>query len=172
MTAPDDGLLEHREQFLAFLKARLRNADLAEDVLQAAYLKSLEKRGGLRKDENVVAWFYRILRNTLADHYRRARVRERTGAAAEPASDPRLERTACRCVAALVPSIKPEYAELITRVDLEGVPVQEVALRLGMTPNNASVRLHRARKALKDQVLQVCGACATHGCVDCSCRGA
>lgn len=39
-----------------------------------------------------------------------------------------------------------------------------------VTANNASVRLHRARRALKEQLLRACGACAAHGCLECSCR--
>ena len=172
MTQPLNDILEKRAQFLAFLKSRLKSEDLAEEVLQAAYVKSLEKGADLRKDESVVAWFYRILRNALVDHYRKAKTRKKALAATakdETAEDPRLEKTVCKCVSALVPTIKPEYAEVLSQVDLEGAPVQEVALRFGMSANNASVRLHRARKALRDQVIQVCGACASHGCVDCSC---
>jgi RNA polymerase sigma-70 factor (ECF subfamily) len=32
------------------------------------------------------------------------------------------------------------------------------------------VRLHRARAALKTRLEQSCGTCATHGCLDCTCR--
>lgn len=173
MAEPLKDILEKRAQFLAFLKARLKSEDLAEEVLQAAYLKSLEKSADLKDDESIVAWFYRILRNAIVDHYRKAKVHKKALAAtaqAEPAvDDPRLEKTVCKCVSALVSTIKPEFAQMIAKVDLEGAPVQEVAVQFGMTANNASVRLFRARQALRDQVVQVCGSCATHGCVDCSC---
>ena len=36
--------------------------------------------------------------------------------------------------------------------------------------NNAAVRVFRAREALRKQVARACGACATHGCVDCTCK--
>jgi RNA polymerase sigma factor (sigma-70 family) len=173
MAEPLKDILEKREQFLAFLKARLKSEDLAEEVLQAAYLKSLEKSADLKDGESIVAWFYRILRNAIVDHYRKAKVHKKALSAtakAEPAvDDAQLEKTVCKCVSALVPTIKPEFAQMIAKVDLEGAPVQEVAVQFGMTANNASVRLFRARKALRDQVVQVCGSCATHGCVDCSC---
>jgi RNA polymerase sigma factor (sigma-70 family) len=173
MTPPMKDILEKRAQFLAFLKSRLKSEDLAEEILQAAYLKSLEKSSDLKDGESVVAWFYRILRNAIVDHYRKAKVHKKALAAtaqAEPAvDDAQLEKTVCKCVSALVPTIKPEFAQMIAKVDLEGAPVHEVAVQFGMTANNASVRLFRARKALRDQVVQVCGSCAEHGCVDCSC---
>lgn len=173
MAEPFKDILEKRAQFLAFLRARLKSEDLAEEVLQAAYLKSLEKSADLKDGESIVAWFYRILRNAIVDHYRKAKVHKKALAATaktEPAvDDAQLQKTVCKCVSALVPTLKPEFAEVLWKADLEGAPVQEVAVQFGLTANNASVRLHRARKALRDQVIQVCGSCADHGCVDCSC---
>ena len=46
------------------------------------------------------------------------------------------------------------------------------AASAGITPNNAGVRLHRARRALRRQTLAFCRACAEHGCLDCSCASA
>jgi RNA polymerase sigma-70 factor (ECF subfamily) len=66
--------------------------------------------------------------------------------------------------------LKPEYAEALRRIELEGQTVQGYAAELGIQPNNAAVRVHRARQALRTRVLAACGSCAEHGCLDCSCR--
>ncbi len=66
-------------------------------------------------------------------------------------------------------TLKPEYADAIRRVDLGGVAVGAFAAHAGLTPNNAAVRLHRARAALRRQLERCCGTCATHGCLDCVC---
>ncbi|HZH03129.1 MAG TPA: sigma factor-like helix-turn-helix DNA-binding protein, partial [Myxococcaceae bacterium] len=71
----------------------------------------------------------------------------------------------------LLPGLKPEYAQMVRQVDLENRPLADVAVELGVTSNNATVRLHRARQALKKQLQRCCGSCAAHGCLDCSCRG-
>jgi RNA polymerase sigma-70 factor (ECF subfamily) len=49
--------------------------------------------------------------------------------------------------------------------------VKAFAEAAGITPNNASVRLFRAREALRQQLQRSCGTCAEHGCLDCSCGG-
>ncbi|MGZ7100373.1 MAG: RNA polymerase sigma factor, partial [Candidatus Angelobacter sp.] len=41
-----------------------------------------------------------------------------------------------------------------------------------ITAENAAVRVHRARKALRRQVELPCGTCAEHGCLDCHCQRA
>ncbi|MCP3103131.1 RNA polymerase sigma factor [Myxococcus sp. K15C18031901] len=176
----DDGdavtraLVENHRQFLSFLERRVGDKAIAEELLQSAFVKSLEK-GGALEGEGAVAWFYRLLRNALVDHYRRQAAEGRALAreaqeAQEPIEDPELRRTVCACVGALLPTLKPEYAEMVRQVDLESRPVPEVAREAGITPNNAGVRLHRARQALKNQLERSCGACAAHGCLDCTCR--
>jgi RNA polymerase sigma-70 factor (ECF subfamily) len=70
----------------------------------------------------------------------------------------------------VLPTLKPEYAEIVRLIDLEERSVNEVARQAGITPNNAAVRLHRGRKALGQGLRRSCGACAEQGCLDCSCK--
>lgn len=59
------------QKFLSFLSPRVEDRATAEDILQFAYLKAMEHGSEIRDDESTVAWFYRILRNAITDHYRR-----------------------------------------------------------------------------------------------------
>jgi RNA polymerase sigma-70 factor (ECF subfamily) len=72
-------------------------------------------------------------------------------------------------VSRLASTLKPEYENAIRRVDVDGTAVQDFAAEAGITPNNASVRVFRAREALRKQVKVSCGTCADHGCLECSC---
>jgi len=171
-----DRLVRNHREFLAFLESRVRDRAVAEDLLQAAFVKALERGGAIRDGESAVAWFYRLLRNALVDHWRRSgregRVIERGANEADTvAEDPELHWAVCRCFEGLLPTLQPAYADVLRRVDLDGRPVGEVAESLGITANNASVRLHRARQALKKSLEASCGTCATHGCLDCECGG-
>jgi RNA polymerase sigma-70 factor (ECF subfamily) len=168
-------VLAHRAQFLAFLERRLGRRETAEEILQAAYLKAVEAAGTIEREESAVAWFYRVLRNALIDRGRRLAIEARaqeawaSDLAIEGATDEPREGAACRCVEGLIPTLKPEYAEIVRRVDLGGASVPEAAGALGVTANNAAVRLHRARAALRKRLEHVCGACAEHACLDCTC---
>ena len=169
-------LVDNHARFLAFLHRRLGDRDLAEEILQQAFVKGIDRGGALQKEESAVAWFYRLLRNALADHFRRrgAERRALSAVAADAevvgvASEEELMRAVCGCVRRLVATLKPEYARAIEKVDLDGMTVPSYAAESGITANNAGVRLHRAREALRRQVEKSCGTCATHGCLDCSC---
>jgi RNA polymerase sigma-70 factor (ECF subfamily) len=122
----------------------------------------------------VIAWFYRLLRNAVVDHYRhqaaKGRALDRVRREAPRVVDEEdLHRAVCQCVLRLLPTLKPEYSDLLRRVELDGESVASAAKALGITPNNAGVRLHRARAAMSKQLRRSCGACAKHGCLDCTC---
>jgi RNA polymerase sigma-70 factor (ECF subfamily) len=76
----------------------------------------------------------------------------------------------CQCVVRPAGSLKPEYAEALQIIEIEGAPVKRYAEQKGLSPGTAAVRVFRAREALKKRVAQSCGVCAEHGCADCTCR--
>lgn len=163
----------HRE-FLAFVERRVRDKALAEDLVQEAFTKSLATIDTVENPESIRAWFYRSLRNAIVDQHRRdasvgrkldALTRELEGA--ELAAE--VDRVACQCVMKLTALLKPEYADALQQVELDGVSVKDYAERTGVTANNAAVRVFRARAALREQVRRSCGTCADHGCLDCTC---
>jgi RNA polymerase sigma factor (sigma-70 family) len=167
-------LVENRRAFLSFLERRVGHREIAEDVLHDAFARSLDKLP-LGETESAVSWFYRVLRNAVIDHYRRAGASDRALATlarqldqeAEPDLDER--NAVCRCVSRLSETLKPEYALALRRIDVDGVSVQEYAAEAGITANNAGVRVFRAREALRKRVVRWCGSCAERGCIDCTC---
>lgn len=170
-------LVEAHREFLAFLERRVESKAVAEDILQSAFARGLERGAGVQ-DEKVVAWFYRLLRNAVIDHYRRrdtsARAMEMWGRDFTEAQAPEAElrQEICHCVSGLLATLKPEYREALRIVDLEDGSLSDLAQQSTITAENAAVRVHRARKALRRQVEQACGTCAEHGCLDCHCQPA
>jgi len=166
-----------RSQYLAFVRGRVSDPDLAEDILQEALLRAFRAAPDIDDEERLAAWFYRVLRNAVVDAYRRQDVRARRVERlsddydlADPSEAD--ERDLCECFRALLPSLRPEYAAVLSAVDLEQRPAQEVADELGLTTNNLNVRRHRARRALRESLEATCRICAEHGCLDCTCETA
>jgi RNA polymerase sigma factor (sigma-70 family) len=167
-------LTENHARFLGFLERRVGSRDVAEDILQEAFVRSLDHADSLHNRESAVAWFYRVLRNALTDYFRRqesrGRALERFAAeSSEDAVDTELETVACECILSLLETLKPEYAAALRRVDLDGLSVRGYSQEAGISPSNAGVRLHRARESLRKQLVRSCGTCLTHGCFDCQC---
>jgi len=175
-----DTLLAHRRELASFLEKRVGNRADAEDILQQAFVRGVEHAGEIREGESTIAWFYRVLRNAVVDHHRRRGASNRAleafarememGSAEMPALETRA--AVCACVKRLATTLEPSYADAIQRIEVDGASVKDYAAETGITPNNAAVRVHRAREALRKQVHASCGACATHGCLECDCNPA
>jgi RNA polymerase sigma factor (sigma-70 family) len=170
-------LVDNHRAFLGFLQKRVGDPQLAEDILQDAFVKGVEKVGDVRDEESVVAWFYRMLRNAVIDHHRRHKTKTRAlddlAREVETAAEPEAEtrEAVCQCVARLARTLKPEYAEALEKVEVGGMAVKDFADAAGISRSNAAVRVFRAREALRKQVAASCGTCAHHGCLNCSCGG-
>jgi RNA polymerase sigma factor (sigma-70 family) len=169
-------LVENHRAFLRYLESRVGDRTLAEDILQDAFVKVMERPEQAPADEGVVPWFYRTLRDAAIDRFRR----QGTSARALEAfaremqhETPTAEMAAeiCACVTRLASTLKPEYAEALEEIDVAGVPVKSFAERHGLSASNAGVRVFRARESLKKRVTASCGTCAEHGCADCTCQG-
>jgi RNA polymerase sigma-70 factor (ECF subfamily) len=170
-------LIDQRRSFLQFVERQVRDRATAEDILQASYARAFSKQATLREDESATAWFYRILRNAIIDHYRHGAVEARvlepwTSEVDLPAvPEDSSHSGVCHCIGNALDSVRPAYGKILREVDLADAPhgLEMFAKKAGITSGNAAVRAHRARQALKKQLLQSCGACAETGCLDCSC---
>ena len=173
-------LTENRSLFEAFLRRRVEDDFMVQDLLQQSLVKAIQQQHSLNNEESVVPWFYRILRNIVIDYYRsqasekarRGDFLEQTQVLADdhvPSLD-EVKATVCRCLDDAISVLRPGYSDLIRRIDLAGEAVSAVAKDLQITPNNATVRLHRARQALRQTLENSCGVCSTHGCLNCTCN--
>ena len=170
-------LVEGHRQILGFLRRRLGSGEEAEEVLQMFMLRAVERSADLRDVRSVRGWLSRILATTIVDHQRRAGKRRKREEIVDPVDleqlsiepDDELEEAICNCLYKLLPTLKPEYAEVIWRIDLLEEPRDRVAASLGVSLNNITVRLHRGRQALKKRLEEMCMTCPVHGFLDCRC---
>ena len=172
-------LLKQESAFRVFLRRRVSDEAVAEDLLQQSMIRAVQSHHSIRSNESVVPWFYKILRHTLIDYYRSNATEARrndaflqelivSGDDKEPPLD-EVKSTVCACLNRLLPTLHSNYAELIRRIDLEEESPKLVAEELKISPSNLTVRLHRARQALRASLEQSCGVCSKHGCLNCTC---
>jgi RNA polymerase sigma-70 factor (ECF subfamily) len=173
-------LVESHQELLAFLRRRLGNQEEAEEVLQRFSLRAIERAFDLNDVRTVRGWLGRVLATTIVDHQRDAIRRRRREIAADYAGiesiavepDVEIDGAVCSCLYKLLPTLKPEYADVIWRADILGEPRDRIAASLGTTLNNVTVRIHRGRQTLKKRLEQMCLTCPVHGFLDCRCGDA
>ena len=173
MEGIEEAILKNLKLFIGFARNRVGDESLAEDLVQDSLVRALSAARKPETEEDTVSWFYRILRHAIIDLYRRddsrRRAFERFSQELPEQPDPDGGMLLCQCFHRLLPSIPEQYRALLKRIDLAGENPDVVAAQLGLTRNNLNVRLHRARKHLREILSANCRACSKHGCLDCTC---
>lgn len=169
-------LLENHRAFLSYLERRVGDRALAEDILQDAFVKVVARPEQAPQDEAIVPWFYRTLRNAAIDRFRRRGAADRAYEAfareleTHELPEAETEREICACISRLAGTLKPEYSDALRAIEVNGTPVKVFAEQKGLSAANAGVRVFRAREALRKRVMESCGTCAEHGCLNCTCQ--
>ena len=84
----------------------------------------MEQTSNLRREESAIAWFYRILRNSVIDYYRHRAAEDRAlerwaeDLKSEAGHDARTHEIVCECIGHVLLTLKPAYTEILRDVDL------------------------------------------------------
>jgi RNA polymerase sigma-70 factor, ECF subfamily len=138
------------------------DAEDASDVVQEAYLRAYRALGGFRGDAQFTTWLYRITANCAATTLLRRR-KSRTEPLSEdaPVIDLRVDRDPewraaagdqRETVAAALGRLPTRLRQVIVLRDIYDLPHSAIAAELGISEAAAKVRLHRARRRLKESL--------------------
>ena len=132
----------------------LRNTHDAEDAVQSAFIRALERIDQLKPGSPFGPWFYRVLRSTCLNLRRREALRSHeeipvsAAGGRDPERDLQDELTRERVMLAL--GELPEMQRLaITLYDLEAYSHQEIGEILGIAVGTSRAHVHHARRALR-----------------------
>ena len=171
---PDRWVDDHADALFGYAMLRLRDADVAAEVVQETFLEALRGRANFRGQSTVRTWLIGILKHKVIDHFRRRATRERGVGGDGPADAIEAEffddRGAWKAGLARWPEaaedaveraefwevfrtclaeIPQNYADAFTLCELDGMAGPEACRALGITPTNLWARLHRARLLLR-----------------------
>jgi RNA polymerase sigma-70 factor (ECF subfamily) len=134
----------------------------ARDVVQEAYLRAYRGLRRFRGDAQFTTWLYRITANCASTHLgRRSRHRHEElhddlpVDDLRPAHDPvgRAENAALReRVEVALRDLPPRLRSVVVLRDIYDMAHEAIAAELGISESAAKVRLHRARRKLRDDV--------------------
>jgi RNA polymerase sigma-70 factor, ECF subfamily len=139
----------------------------ARDVVQEAYLRAYRAIGRFRGDAAFTTWLYRITANCASTSLgRRSRHRHEPLGDDAPVADehPDTDPVAMATAGALRDRITDALADLPPRLravvvlrDVYDLPHEAIAAELGISVPAAKVRLHRARRRLREQLFPLPG---------------
>ena len=139
-----------------------RDADEANDLVQEACLRAMEKSRQLKDPARAEQWLTRIMSNLFLDRARSRREHVDIADVEVPCSEDGPLESAERChaverVRAAVAGLAVDQRMVVTLVDLMGYSYAEVGEVLDIPVGTVMSRLCRARRRLRDQLLLAAG---------------
>lgn len=137
----------------------------AQDAVQEAFVAMSRSVSAIRGEASLASWLFTVVRNAcfrLLRPFIRARgpmgVMETAEAWPSAGATLSPEELLAReqivqAVQRAIGSLEPHYREVIVLRDIEGLSGPEVAQALGLSLEAMKTRLHRARQAVREQVL-------------------
>ena len=150
---------EYRDTLHRFIRKRINDPMIAEDLVQEVLLKAFSQLGRLEKKEKLLPWLYQITRNVLIDHFRRNKPAQEFDEAAfvENADmDEAAERELACCILPFIQQLPLLYRQAVTLSEIEGVKLKQVAAQQGLSLSGVKSRVQRGRQMLKTMFLECC----------------
>lgn len=162
MSAEDNiGILwnEFSSCLRSFILSKIKNESDADDILQDAYLKIHNNINNLKDHTRLKAWVYQITRNLIYDYFRAQKYTEDDTLLSDLITDSFPDNfmdVAIDDMIKMMEELSPEYCQALCMTEIEGMDQKEYAEKTGQSYSGARSRVQRARKMLKDMLLNCC----------------
>jgi RNA polymerase sigma-70 factor (ECF subfamily) len=168
----DAEVLPHLDALFANALRLTRSRPDAEDLVQETVLRAFRFFERFERGSNVKAWLLRIQYNAFVNRYRRsAKERDIKESMSDgPVGEDVVSRDALRAltdptgtalrpivlreIEAALDTLPEEHRMVVLLADLEELSYKEIAEVLGCPIGTVMSRLHRARRALRDRLLE------------------
>ena len=130
----------------------LWDEDMAEDIVQNAFAALLMKREQLRDHPNIPGWLVKTVRNMADNERNRARYTREVPLL--PEYEPAADEPQPDFMSQLPPELSESEKQILYLHFEVGLPHDEIAARLGCSPEASRMRLSRARRRYKELVLK------------------
>jgi len=148
---------EYRSRIVRFVRSKVHNDVLAEDIAHGALMKAWERRDSLASGEALLPWLFQITMNAVRDHYRARRfdsLPEDFDVADEPSHND-LQQLAT-CLTSMMKDLKEPYRSVFIRSEVDGVPMSTIAVEHGLSVSGVKSRVQRARSKIREAMLACC----------------
>jgi RNA polymerase sigma-70 factor, ECF subfamily len=149
---------QFRGPLKAFIAKRISNQANAEDMVHDVFVKIHDRIDTLQEPDKLTPWIYQIARNSIIDSYRKNHQLVNSDDLLEIEQHESIDGPddLSRMVQSMVEKLPSQDKEALLMSDFQGMKQAEIAQRLGISLSGAKSRVQRARKKLKELLLECC----------------
>lgn len=149
-------------QLLRYVRARVQDAEEAQDIVQSLYLKLYRRLESGTHLDNPEAFLFTAARNAVIDYYRTRRQHAELPEIEESVDRDESEHTAetrktmTSWMLPLVEELPEPYRSTLRMSELEERPYREIAAALGISRSAVKSRVRRGRERMRSALLACC----------------
>jgi RNA polymerase sigma-70 factor (ECF subfamily) len=149
---------DFKAELFGFIKSRINDQELAEDLLQEVFIKIHANLSSLDENANIVSWIYRITRNTIIDAYRKKKrlVYQETIADKFPEESEEATKDLSSCLLSFIKELPEKDQDLLNKTVFGSLSQKEYAANLNLGYSAVKSRSQRAKEKLKNLFIQCC----------------
>ncbi|NOQ74594.1 MAG: sigma-70 family RNA polymerase sigma factor [Crocinitomix sp.] len=149
---------DFKGELFGFIKSRINDHELAEDLLQEVFIKIHMNLKGLTEGTNLASWIYRITRNTIIDSYRKKKwvVYQETIEEKFPEESTESTQDLSKCLTSFVKELSEKDQDLLNKTAFGSMSQKEYAASLNLGYSAVKSRSQRAKEKLKNLFVACC----------------
>ena len=155
----------YNQRLYRIQRSYIRDEELVKDALQSTYLKAFEKLDQFRGEAQFSTWITRIAIHEALKHRQRENryaqlqpvgasrpeTEEESGSGGNPEEEA-VNENLRRLLENAIDTLGPKYRSVYMMREIEQMSTKETAKCLNLTRSNVKVRLHRARRMLREEL--------------------
>jgi len=149
---------DFNKELLGFLKSRVNDVSLAEDILQDVFVKIHKNIHSITEEEKFTSWVYQITRNTLIDYYRKKKIKN-IDFDFDSLSSPEIEEEEIqftKCLKPFIQQLPEKYQEVLKQTSFGEISQKEFAKATDMSYSTVKSRVQRGKDKLKRLFVDCC----------------
>lgn len=152
--------LKFENKLRAFTMSKVGDRNATDDILQELFIKIHSNIDKLKDDTKIQSWIFQICRNLITDYFRvqKRKLPDEFSSFSVQDEEPSDEvmKEALADMIKMMDNLPPKYCEALCMTELGNLSQKEYAQKVNISYSSAKSRVQRARKMLKDMLMQCC----------------
>ncbi|AZQ62739.1 sigma-70 family RNA polymerase sigma factor [Flammeovirga pectinis] len=150
-------VVDYYDYIHSFINKKLKNKEDVDDLTQEVMVKLTEACSKPSEIQNLKAWLFQVARNVIYAYYQSHKLDTESLMEETSFVDHKEESIGTAdYIISMINLLPQEYGEPLKWADIEGLPQQQIADKLGIGLSGAKMRIQRARKKLLELFNQCC----------------
>ena len=139
-----------------FILSKVRNEDIANDILQETFIKVHVKIDTLKNPDKLKPWVFSIANNTVLDYFKQSSASREYIEKDYLHHDERSQHDEKDCLHGIIRRLPKRYRDPLFLADIKGMKQADIARQLKLQLSTAKSRIQRARKQIAQGYMECC----------------